>query len=319
VKFYVMVLVYVLVVGFVCYVGLLVFFQTKRGVPVPPKGAAVLISGAGTGFGRLTSYEMAVKGYKVYAGVLSQAEGEKLLKDFKEKNLVGDITPVELDVTQEQQVQAVFKLLNKELGDQGLHMLVNNAGIGLGGPVELVPVEHFNRVIQINLVGHVRVTKEMFPLLRKAKHARIVNITSAAGKIAAPFMSAYSASKFGMEAFCDSLRREIPEFSVSAIGPGFAKTGIVQEGHNYLVDLVKNAPEEIQKYYETKIQKVNKQHENIWNTAMDPQVVVDQIIHALTSPNPKVRYAVGIQAKTLVFLCWFLPDRLIDFIIAKVA
>jgi len=290
--------------------------------PPPLPGASLLISGAGTGFGRLTSLKMAERGFKVYSGVLTEEEGNLLKEELKKEypKCAGSITPVILDITNKQHVDSAFQLLQAQL-PEGLNMLMNNAGIAWCAPMELQPFEDFEKIINVNLLGHVRMTQTFLPLLRRAPSARIVNITSVAGRIAGPQFSAYSASKFALEAVTDSLRREVRHLgiSVSAIEPGFAKTGILATGAEYSPSLLTKASQELQDAYFPILKNHAKVFEHVWSQAMDPSNVVDKaIIPALVSPCPRTRYLVGKDAHVVNFMQWLLPDSCVDLLIALV-
>jgi len=298
---------------------------SRKQFPVPPVPSSVLISGAGTGFGRLTSLRLAKLGYTVYSGVISAEEGDKLLEDLKAEvgnsnASAGKIIPLVLDITDRKNVDSVFERLNKDLSATGLQGLVNNAGIGLSAPLEFQPFDDFRKVIEVNLLGHVLMTQTFLPLLRKAKSGRIINIASLAGIAGAPRMSAYAASKFGMEGFSDCLRRELRhlDISVSVIEPGFAKTAIITNGLDYHTRTIQTVPAEVQEAYAFLCPKDHSDvTRKIYDGAMDPSLVVDSIVDAYTSPHPKTRYLVGIFAKIVAVGLWFLPNYAIDWLIEK--
>jgi len=194
-------------------------------------------------------------------------------------------------------------------------MLINNAGIAYTGPFELLPFDDFRLVINVNLLGHVRVTQKFLPLIRKVgEGARIVNIASLAGRIASEGFSAYSGSKFAIEAVSDALRRELMhlKISVSTIEPAFARTNIFDNGGKYIDKIWEQASDEQKSVYKAYRTSQSKARKEIIEKADDPKVVVDAIIDACTSPTPKIRYLVCKGAKLLAFLAWFLPDHVMD-------
>jgi NAD(P)-dependent dehydrogenase (short-subunit alcohol dehydrogenase family) len=297
---------------------------TARTFPVPPTGSAILISGADTGFGRLTSIAMAQSGYKVYAGVLSESSGSSLKEEFTQimsQNKVvsgGEIVPLVFDITNDAQLDEAFARLNKDLSETGLQLLFNNAGIGKVAPLELQPFAHIRQTIEINLLGHINVTKRALPLMRKAKAPRIVNITSLAGKLGASQFTAYSSSKFGLEGVCDCLRRELRHlnFSVSSIIPGFAKTAIVTGFKTYAEEINRTNPDSLKKVYEDVMDDdAGTVHSKVAATSMPPEVVVKAVTHALLDPKPLSRYYVGTQAKVACFMLWLFPDYALDYIL----
>jgi len=314
---------FVLVVLVVCFLSIAKFL-CRYSFPVPPKGAAVLVSGAGTGIGRCTSFKMAQLGYQVYSGVQNKEEGDKLLEDFekfqelnrseKKGKEFGTITPLVFDITNEQDIERVYSRLDSELSVTGLPMLVNNAGIGLFCPLEIQPFSDFHKVINVNLLGHCRVTQKMLPLLRRANSARIVNITSIAGKVSPPYSCAYSASKYALEAVSDALRRELRplNISVSTIEPGFARTSFVTNGISQLETVLQGESEQVRNTYQNTNQFYEKYAKMCYKVSLTPDDVVKPIKDALLSAHPKPRYLVGHQARLLAFLIWLLPDEVAD-------
>ena len=146
---------------------------------LPP---AVVITGASTGIGQACALELDRRGFRVFAGVRSQAAAENLRAKASAR-----LTPILIDVTDAASVAAAAKAVGEAVGDAGLAGLVNNAGIAIAGPVELVPLDAWRRQLEVNVIGQVAVTQAFLPLLRKAP-GRIVNISSNSGGQAAPFL-----------------------------------------------------------------------------------------------------------------------------------
>jgi len=303
-----------------------IWWFSKKQFPVPPNPSAVLISGAGTGFGRLTSLELAQLGYTVYSGVMNAEEGDALIQDFNKiasaGSKKGKIIPVVLDITKKEQVDALFERLNKDLAQTGLQGLINNAGIGWSAPFEIQPYEDFRKVIEVNLLGHVLMTKTFLPLLRKATAARIINLASAAGVLGVPRMSAYAASKFAIEGFSDCIRRELRHLNiaVSVIECGFAKTPILNSDFDtYHNRVYSSAPPELIELYSPVTPK-NMEHyrDHVEKGAIEPILVVNAIVNAFTSTHPLTRYRIGIQVMGASILTTFLPNYAVDWVLEKV-
>ena len=119
------------------------------------------------------------------------------------------MTPIALDITSSSSIAAAAEKIEQETGERGLFGLVNNAGIAVSGPLEILPIENIRRQFEVNVFGHLAVTQAVLPMLRAAK-GRLVNIGSVNGAIAPPYMGPYAASKFALEALTDALRLELP-------------------------------------------------------------------------------------------------------------
>ena len=174
---------------------------------------SVLITGASTGIGRAAALRLAGKGWTVLAGVRDREAAESLVADAPP----GSLTALTLDVTDAAQIAAAVA----QLPASGLDALVNNAGIGIGGPLELVSSEDLRRQFDVNVFAQVAVTQAMLPALRRAS-GRIVFISSIGGRVAMAFTAPYAASKHAIEAFGDALRVELRTsgVQVALIEPG---------------------------------------------------------------------------------------------------
>ncbi len=187
----------------------------------PMARPAILITGASTGIGAACAADLARRGFRVFAGVRKDTDGERL------KDQSADIVPLLLDVTDSAQIAAAADTVGRTVGDACLAGLVNNAGIVVAGPLEILPLDELRRQLEVNVVGQVAVLQAMLPLLRKAR-GRIVNISSVNGRFAPPYMAPYSASKHALEAINNALRLELRAWGihVSIIEPGATATPI---------------------------------------------------------------------------------------------
>lgn len=178
---------------------------------------SVVITGVSTGIGRATATVLAGQGFHIFGSVRKAQDAQPLQVALGER-----FTPLLFDVTDEAAVYAAAKTVREKLGGQTLAGLVNNAGIAVGGPLTHLPIADYRKQIEVNLVGPMIVTQAFLPLLGTDKalqgvRGRIVNLTSVGGKIAAPFVGPYSASKFGLEGLSESLRRELMFYGIDVI------------------------------------------------------------------------------------------------------
>ena len=242
---------------------------------------SILITGASTGIGRHLAETLAKDGYHVYAGARKD-------KDLAELDAIDNITAVRLDVTKQDQVDAVVELINEK--GTGLYALVHNAGVGGGGTVVDTPVKDQAFVYAVNVEGVYRTTQAFAPLIIEAK-GRIITTGSIAGTISAfPGFSAYSGSKHWIEAFTDSFATEMEPLgvSVSVVEPGNYKSNIRRTSVSRGFEEVKAAggevTDEMKEAYEATAERELSYKE--------PDEVTAAFKHALFSDEPMLRYMV---------------------------
>jgi NAD(P)-dependent dehydrogenase (short-subunit alcohol dehydrogenase family) len=184
---------------------------------------AVLITGASSGIGRAVTIALARKNWRVFACVRSTNDQVAL------QNLSPHITALILDVTKSDEIQKAFEFLSTQ--QFASFNLINNAGISVAGPVEVLPVVKFKEQFDVNFFGLIEVTQKFLPLIKKTK-GRILNISSVSGLNSSPFLGAYSASKYALETISDSLRWELASCGVKVvlIEPGPIATDIWKKG-----------------------------------------------------------------------------------------
>ncbi|CAL1267385.1 unnamed protein product [Larinioides sclopetarius] len=180
---------------------------------IKPENKAVLITGCDSGFGHLLAKQLDSKGFRVYATCLQPTgHGATELKLKSSENL----KVLEMDVTKDESVSKAVKFIKEDLGSHELWAVVNNAGVFKGTSAELSKLQNYKDCIEVNLIGMVRVTKAFLPFLRKSK-GRVVNIASFAGRMAMPYMTPYSVSKFAVVGFNECLRREMDVWGIRVI------------------------------------------------------------------------------------------------------
>lgn len=273
----------------------------------------MVVTGASTGIGRATALHLDELGFSVHAGVRKPADAERLAADASDR-----FSTVIVDVTDSASIAQAAAAVKEAAGEFGLAGLVNNAGIAVPGPLEFLPIDDFRRQIEVNLTGHVAVTQALLPQIRAAK-GRIVNVTSIGGLIAFPFMGAYHASKFALEAVTDALRRELRPWGihVAAIEPGSVATDIWERGQKQADQIREAMPAEGERLYGLALDDYQEVLDRTAERGIDPRKVAEAIEHALTSRRPKTRYLVGTDASIQARIEKLLPDRVFDAIVAR--
>ncbi|NXS49541.1 RDH16 dehydrogenase, partial [Balaeniceps rex] len=276
----------------------------------------VLITGCDSGFGNLLARQLDVRGLRVLAACLTE-KGAAQLRAVASPRL----QTVLLDVTSSQSVAAVTAWVRERVGDQGLWGLVNNAGTALPtAPNEWLTKEDFVKVLDVNLVGLIEVTLSLLPLVRRAR-GRVVNVASVMGRVSS-FGGGYCISKFGVEAFSDSLRLEMRSFGVkvSVIEPGYFRTVITNAEtleKNFL-SVWEKVPEETKASYGENYLKefLVALKQMMKKCSPNLTLVTDCMEHALISRFPRTRYSAGWDAKLLFIPLSYLPSALTDAIFA---
>jgi NAD(P)-dependent dehydrogenase (short-subunit alcohol dehydrogenase family) len=252
----------------------------------------LLVSGCDSGFGRMAAIHMAERGWKVFAGCLSE-EGCRGLPSHR------GIRTFLLDLRSEQSISDAHGMVLLE-SPEGLQGLVNNAGITGYGPVEWGPTDRYAETIQVNYLGAVAITQALLPLIRKGR-GRLVFLTSASTLHSLPYLSPYTASKLALDAYATAARRELSRWGipVSIIEPGVMRTPMTEKEPilGALTKMRSMQTAEIQNLYgEGFMQKRKERMALMSSRAKPPRKVVDSIRHALCSTRPRARYRLGADA-----------------------
>ena len=262
----------------------------------------VLVTGASSGIGLACALRLARAGWQVHGGVRTPEDAEALAKK--------GVEPLELDVTDAAQIAAAAETLGGEL-----HGLVDNAGIAIAAPLELVPLDELRHQLEVNVVGQVAVVQALLPALRRAR-GRVVLMGSIGGRSALPFLGPYAASKHALEAIADSLRIELRPLGVevSIVEPGSIATPIWRKGAERADELREGFDEERAILYAPAVARL-REVALARGPGVDPDEVAKAVEHALTSKRPKARYLVGRDAH---LRAWIerLPTRLRDRVLA---
>jgi len=254
--------------------------------------SAVLITGASSGIGFATAVRLARRGTIVFAGIRRQVDGEALLRENSDR-----IKPMLLEVTDELSLQRARTRI-ENLREFRLDALINNAGIAVAGPLELLPQAELRRQFDVNFFAPMALTQAFLPLLR-ASGGRIINVSSIAGKIAAPFLGAYSASKFALEAASDALRLELRPFgvAVSIVEPGDVRTPIWRRSSETSLRMLDAMSAEDRAQYEGMIRAMIAAAQRAERNAIAPERVAQAIERAFLARRPRARYLVGAGAR----------------------
>lgn len=264
---------------------------------------SVVVTGASSGIGAVCAARLVAAGWHVYGGVRTDRDAEALR--------ARGIEPLLLDVTDADQVAAAAE----RVGDS-LDGLVDNAGIAIAAPLELVPLDELRRQLEVNVVGQVAVLQAFLPALRAAK-GRIVLMGSVGGRSALPFLGPYAASKHALEAIADCLRVELRPWgmTVSIVEPASIRTSIWEKGAAHAETLRGQLPAGARGLYAARLTRF-REVALARGPGADPQIVAKAVEHALTAERPKARYLVGRDAH---IRAWIerLPARLRDRVLTR--
>ena len=274
-----------------------------------PTNHKVVITGASSGIGRATALHLERLGFRVFAGIRTEADGDALAAESSDR-----LTPVLLDVTDEGSIAAAVDTVS-QTASGGLYGLVNNAGLSLNGPLELLSTTDIRRLMDVNVLGLLAVTKTFLPLLRQ-RCGRIINISSGHGLLAIPDKSAYAASKFAVQAISDSLRVELRPFgvSVSCVAVGKVDTealGKIVADRERMID---NANPDVLELYRPLIDFFDREVKDL--PGIQPVDVARVIERELKAARPRAHLEVGPGSRKMKNLAR-LPVGLSDWLLAK--
>ena len=268
----------------------------------------VVVTGASSGIGRATALRLAREGFTVFAGVRKPEDGEALQRESPDS-----IVSLHLDVTDGGSMASAAAETKARLGGKGLFGLVNNAGIGLAGPLEYLPLEDLRRIVDIDVVGQIAVTQAFLPQLR-AGHGRVVNIGSVGDRIAVPFFGALNGSKSALASMSETLRLELRPWGIHVIliEPASISTPAVDKTLGHADDVLRRMPPEAERYYGQLFRDFVARAITRERQGSSPDVVAGAVSRALRDARPRRRYPVGKDALFIVALSRLVPDWLLD-------
>ncbi len=270
----------------------------------PGAGRVALITGASSGFGREAALRMARRGFRVFATVRGEAKAAALRAAAREAGV--DLEVAFLELTDDDQRRAVVARVLDEAGR--LDVLVNNAGYGLAGFVEDVTLDELRRQFETNFFGTVALTKLVLPHMRERRSGSIIVVSSMAGVVASPAVSAYVSSKFALEGYFEALDYELAPFdvNVSLVEPGQYPTPVFTTG----LVLAKNSELPTSPYYRIGSLILSLVEKRVASLDCDPAEVADLIVRIALEKRPRCRYAIGTDARVARALQAVLPESL---------
>ncbi|XP_053496964.1 estradiol 17-beta-dehydrogenase 2 [Ictalurus furcatus] len=289
---------------------------------LPVQGKAVLITGCDSGFGYNLAKILDKAGIKVYAGVLEEfGPGAQRLREVSSAQL----TILQMDITDINQISEAHKLIKSQIGEAGLWGLVNNAGVlGHTCDGELLPMRILRKIMNVNFIAGVEVTKVFLPLIRQAQ-GRIVCVSSMSGEVPFPGFAAYGASKAAVLSYYGALRQELSRWRVKVVivQPGGFKTNILGNQEDWIKiqkEILSTQPREvIDVYGEEYICSMQHRLSNMSaHACTDFKPVLDDLQHALLSEKPRPFYHPGHTAWAIPVLQRICPTLLFDAIFAQI-
>lgn len=258
----------------------------------------ILITGISSGFGKQTASLLAENGHIVYGTVR------------KENGSENQINYLKMDLMD---FDSIKRAVSTVLGKEGrIDVLINNAGMHTGGPIETSPEENIKLQMDTNFIGMVNLTREVLPVMRKQGGGTIINFSSIGGLMGLPFQGFYSAGKFAIEGFSEALRMEVKQFNIRIvlINPGDFHTSNSANRRNFLAPTGVNDPYHEQ--YERTLAIIEKDETNGW----EPVVLAKKLVKIAESKNPRQRYIIAsFEQKIAVVLKYVLPGRLFRMIL----
>jgi NAD(P)-dependent dehydrogenase (short-subunit alcohol dehydrogenase family) len=266
----------------------------------------VVVTGASSGIGRASAWHLAAAGHHVYAGVRRLADAPASPSAES-----GEITPLLLDVTDPAEIRAAADTVAGHTGSAGLMGLVNNAGIGVFGPLGIIPVEQVRRQLEVNVTGQLAVTQALLPSLRRAR-GRIVLIGSIGTRFTPPFTGPVSASKSAIATLAEALRQELAPWDIRVvlIEPASIHTEAVDKLDRDTERLI--SASDPRALYEDALRRFVSIGLARERNGSPPKVVAQAIARALTVRRPHARYLVGKDSWRMAVLAATLPTPVLD-------
>jgi short-subunit dehydrogenase len=250
----------------------------------------ILITGISSGFGKQTAQHLAEQGHSVYGTVRKNCETS------------GRVNVLKMDLTDIESINKAVKTVVEKEGR--IDVLINNAGMHTGGPIETTPAENIKLQMDTNFIGMVHLTNSVLPIMRKQGGGMIINLSSIGGLIGLPFQAFYCASKFAIEGFSEALRMEVSGFNIKVvvINPGDFHTNNSANRRNFL-----SPAGPYQKQFEKSLAIIEKDESGGW----DPEILARKIVKIVKSKNPGQKYVIAsFEQKLAIILKRIIPGKL---------
>jgi NAD(P)-dependent dehydrogenase (short-subunit alcohol dehydrogenase family) len=277
-----------------------------------PDHRVAIVTGSSSGIGLLTTVELALNGYYVVGTMRDLGRSGRLEEATQNAGVREKVEIRQLDITEFDPLPSKVDEIARD--QRRIDVLVNNAGFSVAGFGEDLQLHEYRKQFETNFFGNVAMTKAVIPVMRRQRAGHIIQVASVAGLVGQPMLSAYSASKFALEGFSESLRIETQSLGirVSVVEPGAFDTDIWER--NVVVGEGATDPgspnkERSQRFSE--FVKTSAKHRK------DARAVARLIVRIANDPNPRLRYLIGADARMQVWIRRLLPWRMYERIIAR--
>ena len=269
----------------------------------------VLITGASAGIGKVTCLYLAEKGYNVIGTSRASSRLGDLYSEADQRGVT--VHGLELDINSDAEVQRVMPEVFNQFGE--IHALVNNAGYGLWGPLEIVSIDEMKTLFETNVFAVLRMTQVVLPAMIERRAGKIVNISSVLGRLATPFNGAYASSKYALEGLSESMNHEVSPFGVhvALVEPGLFETEFQRS------QVRAQRADDPNLAYAPYVQRYNDRHQTFDKLASDPVKVAKVIHKIIRSRRPALRYPVGLESHAGIMGTRLLPGRLFQWMLGR--
>ncbi|HEY5510186.1 MAG TPA: SDR family oxidoreductase [Prolixibacteraceae bacterium] len=258
----------------------------------------IFITGISSGFGKETASLLAAQGHTVYGTVRKETSTDPavnaLIMDLSDGDSI---------------ISAVGQVVKKE---GRIDVLINNAGMHTGGPIETLPLDTIKLQMNTNFIGLVQLTQLVLPVMRKQGGGKIINFSSIGGLMGLPYQGIYSAGKFAIEGFSEALRMEVKAFNIKivVINPGDFNTNNTANRRGFLASTGDSDP------YESQFAKTLAVIENDESKGWKPQILAKKLVRIVECTNPRQSYVIAsLEQKLAVVIKYFLPGKLFSIIL----